>query len=169
MAKKVKKEIGLAVVGCGTIGRIRTMLARNYPGVNWMGVCDLNETLAKKLAEDSQADFYTTDFKELLKRSEVNAAIIATDENKHVAPTLEAVERGHDMLIEKPLATDVKESLKVFKAISASTVSWQVNALVEATPISGPASVGKAASDSRAIVDVRTFTIEAMRCPPALQ
>jgi len=122
MAKKVKKEIGLAVVGCGTIGRIRTMLARNYPGVSWMGVCDLNETLAKKLAADSQADFYTTDFKELLKRSEVNAAIIATDENKHVAPTLEAVERGHDMLIEKPLATDVKESLKVFKAITASKV-----------------------------------------------
>ncbi len=122
MAKKVKKEIGLAVVGCGTIGRIRTMLARDYPGVSWMGVCDLNESLAKKLAEDSQADFYTTDFKELLKRSEVNATIIATDENKHVAPTLAAVERGHAMLIEKPLATDVRESLKVFKAITASKV-----------------------------------------------
>ena len=122
MAKKIKKEIGLAVVGCGTIGRIRTMLARDYPGVSWMGVCDLNETLAKKLAQDSQADFYTTDFKELLKRSEVNATIIATDENKHVAPTLAAVERGHAMLIEKPLATDVKESLKVFNAITASKV-----------------------------------------------
>jgi len=122
MAKRVKKEIGLAIVGCGTIGRIRTMLARNYPGVSWMGLCDLKEGLAKKLAEDSQADFYTTDFKELLKRSEVNAVIIATDENKHVAPTLEAVERGHDMLIEKPLATDVRESLKVFNAIQASGV-----------------------------------------------
>jgi len=122
MAKKNKREIGLAVVGCGTIGRIRTMLARDYPGVAWIGVCDLNETLAKKLAQDSQADFYTTDFKELLKRSEVNATIIATDENKHVAPTLAAVERGHAMLIEKPLATDVKESLKVFNAITASKV-----------------------------------------------
>ena len=57
MASRVKKEIGLAVVGCGTIGRIRTMLARNYPGVSWLGVCDLKENLAKKLAEDAQADF----------------------------------------------------------------------------------------------------------------
>ena len=28
-----KKEIGLAIVGCGTIGRIRAMLARDYPTV----------------------------------------------------------------------------------------------------------------------------------------
>ena len=47
----------------------------------------------------------------------------------------------------------------------ASTASWQVKALVEATPISGPASVGSAMSDSRAIEEVRTLTIEAMRWP----
>jgi hypothetical protein len=34
-------------------------------------------------------------------------------------------------------------------ARQASTVSWQVNALVEATPISGPASVGMTTSLSR--------------------
>ena len=122
MAKKVRKEIGLAVVGCGTIGRIRTMLACNFPGVSWLGVCDLKENLAKKLAEDAQADFWTTDYKELLKRSEINAAIISTDENQHVAPTLQAVERGVDMLIEKPLATDARESQKILKAIQASGV-----------------------------------------------
>ena len=122
MAKKVRKEIGLAVVGCGTIGRIRTMLACNFPGVTWLGVCDLKENLAKKLAEDAQADFWTTDYKELLKRSEINAAIIATGENQHVAPTLQAVERRVDMLIEKPLATDAKESQKILQAIQASGV-----------------------------------------------
>ena len=81
-----RKEIGLAVVGSGTIGRIRAVLAKDYPGVGWLGVCDIKEDLAKKLAEDAGADFYTTDHRELLKRSEVNAAIIATDENNHVAP-----------------------------------------------------------------------------------
>ena len=30
---KNRKEIGLAVVGCGTIGRIRAIMARDYPGV----------------------------------------------------------------------------------------------------------------------------------------
>ena len=116
--KKDRKEIGLAVVGCGTIGRIRAILARDYPGVGWLGVCDINETLARKLAGDAQADFCTTDYKELLKRPEVNATIIATDENNHVGPILAAVEQGHRLMIEKPLATDVKDSKK------ASTPWW---------------------------------------------
>jgi myo-inositol 2-dehydrogenase / D-chiro-inositol 1-dehydrogenase len=121
-SKQERKEIGLAIVGSGTIGRIRAVLARDYPGVGWLGVCDLNEKLARKLAEDAKADFYTTDYKELLKRSEVNATIVATDETNHVAPILGAVERGHRLFIEKPLATDVKDSKRVYDAIRKSGV-----------------------------------------------
>ena len=120
--KKDRKQIGLAVVGSGTIGRIRAILARDYPGVGWLGVCDINEMLAKKLAEDTGADFCTTDYKELLRRPEVNATIIATDENNHVQPILAAVERGHRLLIEKPLATDVKDSKRVYETIKKSGV-----------------------------------------------
>jgi hypothetical protein len=54
-------------------------------------------------------------------------------------------------------------------ASAASTESWQVNALVEATPISGPASVGSVTSDSRAIVDSRTLTIAPIGMPALRQ
>jgi myo-inositol 2-dehydrogenase/D-chiro-inositol 1-dehydrogenase len=119
---KREKELGLALVGCGTIGRIRALLAHDYPGVGWLGLCDIKEDLGKRLAKDSKADFFTTDYKELLKRPEVNSAIIATDENCHTGPTLIGIEQGHDLLIEKPLATDVKESALVLKAIQDSGV-----------------------------------------------
>jgi len=118
--RKKREEIGLAIVGCGAVGRIRAIQARDYPGVKWLGVCDIKENLRKKLAGDARADFSTTDYRELLKRPEVNAAIIATDENNHVEPILTAVEQGHDLFIEKPLATDVKESYKVLTAINKS-------------------------------------------------
>lgn len=120
--KQKKKEIGLAVVGCGTIGRIRAMLARDYPGVGWIGLCDINEKIGRKLKEDCKADFFTTNFEELLARSEVTATIIATDENNHVGPTLAAVGRGHALFIEKPLATDAHESKQILDAIKASGV-----------------------------------------------
>ena len=114
------KDIGLAIVGCGTVGRIRAMLAKDYPGVKWLGLCDINEEAGQKLAEVSGADFFTGDFETLLKRPEVNAAIIATDENSHVDPTLLAVEQGHDLFIEKPLATDAEESARVLSTIESS-------------------------------------------------
>jgi len=30
------KEIGLAIIGSGTIGRIRAMIAKDHPGVGWI-------------------------------------------------------------------------------------------------------------------------------------
>ena len=110
-------EIGLAIVGCGTIGRIRAKFAREYPGVKWLGLCDVNDDLGKKLEEDTNADFYTNDLNELINRPEVNAVMIITDENKHTEPTLAAVERGHKLFIEKPLATEARDSLKILNAI----------------------------------------------------
>ena len=80
--------IGLAVVGCGAIGRIRAMLAREYPGVSWLGLCDVHEPTRKQLADDTGADFVTTDVDELLARPEVTAVIVATDEGEHVDPIL---------------------------------------------------------------------------------
>src|SRR3954447_12088561 len=117
-----RQAIGLAIVGCGTIGRIRAEFARDYPGIGWLGLCDANAEVGRKLAEDAKADFFTTDFNELLKRPEVTAAIIATDENAHVAPVLAACERKLDLFIEKPLATDARESAKVLEAIRAAKV-----------------------------------------------
>jgi predicted dehydrogenase len=120
--KKKREDFGLAVVGCGTIGRIRAMFAREYPGVGWLGLCDINPDLGRRLAADAEADFFTTDFNELIARPEVSAVIVATDENHHVAPTLAAVERGHTLFIEKPLATDARESEKVLQAIEAAGI-----------------------------------------------
>ena len=122
MALKDRKPIGLAVVGCGTIGRIRAKLARDYPGVEWIGLCDLKSDIGTKLRDDVEADFFTTDYRELLARPEVTATIVATDENFHFDPTMLAIEKGHDLFIEKPLATDARQSARILSAIEQSGV-----------------------------------------------
>lgn len=117
-----RKQIGLAIIGCGTIGRIRAELARAYPGIGWIGLCDLKSDIGGKLAEDIQADFFTNDYRELLQRPEVTATIVATDENFHFDPTMLAVEKGHSLFIEKPLATDARQSAQILAAIEAAGV-----------------------------------------------
>jgi predicted dehydrogenase len=122
MPQNTRKEIGLAIIGCGTIGRIRAKLARAYPGIGWIGLCDLKSDLGHKLRDDVQADFFTNDFRELIARPEVTATIIATDENFHFDPTMAAIERGHDLFIEKPLATDARQSAQIHAAIEAAGI-----------------------------------------------
>ena len=114
--------IGLAVIGCGTVGRIRAELAREHPSVGWLGLCDLDEEVMGALARDVRADYATSDFRELVARPEVTAVIVATDENWHVEPVLASVARGHALFIEKPLATDPLDSERVLRAIEAAQV-----------------------------------------------
>ncbi|MFA5709825.1 Gfo/Idh/MocA family protein [Mycolicibacterium sp.] len=119
---KAHGEVGLAIIGCGTVGRIRAKLAREYPGIGWLGLCDVDELTLKDLETDTEADFATTNLDELLARPEVGAVIVATDEREHVEPILKSVELGVPMFIEKPLATNPIGSAQVLAAIEAAGI-----------------------------------------------
>ena len=92
-------------------------MAARHPAVEWIGLAEKNPNRAGEVAPKIDADFVTQSHVELLKRPEVTAAIICTDEHLHVDPIMAAVERGMPMLIEKPLATNLAESARVLKAI----------------------------------------------------
>jgi myo-inositol 2-dehydrogenase / D-chiro-inositol 1-dehydrogenase len=115
-------KIGLAVIGCGTIGRVRAELALEHPSIGWLGLCDRDADVMAKLAEDTEADCTDADFRRLVARPEVDAVIVATDENWHVEPILASVEHGHRLFIEKPLATDPIESATVLAAIEENDI-----------------------------------------------
>ncbi|HXN16321.1 MAG TPA: Gfo/Idh/MocA family oxidoreductase [Usitatibacter sp.] len=122
MARKHPKRIGLAIIGAGRVGLFRGEVAARHPQVDFIGLADLKPERLKLVGDKVGADFVTSDFRALIARPEVTAAIIATDEHLHVEPILAAVERGLDLMIEKPLATDLAESARVLKAIEKSGV-----------------------------------------------
>jgi predicted dehydrogenase len=122
VARKTPKRIGLAIVGAGRVGLFRGEVAARHPQVDFIGIADVKPDRLKLVGNKVKADFVTADFRELLARPEVTAAIIATDEHLHVDPVLAGVERGLSLLIEKPLATDLAESERVLAAIRKSGV-----------------------------------------------
>jgi predicted dehydrogenase len=122
MPKKNPKRIGLAIIGGGRVGLIRGEVAARHPQVDFIGLAEIKSERAAEVGPKIAADFVTADFRELLARPEVTAAIIATDEHLHVEPILAAVERKLPLLIEKPLATGLADSERVLAAIRKSGV-----------------------------------------------
>ena len=119
---KIRTSIGLAIIGCGDIGKANAQCARMYPAVEWIGVCDVNFDLATSLAEEIHADFVTSDASELLSRSELNAAIIATNETAHFIPVSLAIERNLSLFIEKPLAVEFRQSRELLNKIMCHNI-----------------------------------------------
>lgn len=122
MPRKAPQRIGLAIVGAGRVGLFRGEVAARHPQVDFIGLADVKADRLKLVGDKVKADFATADYRELLARPEVTAAIIATDEHLHVDPILAAVERGLALLIEKPLATELTESQRVLDAIRKAKV-----------------------------------------------
>jgi myo-inositol 2-dehydrogenase / D-chiro-inositol 1-dehydrogenase len=118
--KTSAKGVGLAIIGGGRVGLFRGEVASRHPAVEWIGLAEKNPNRAGEVAPKINADFVTQSHVELLRRPEVTAAIICTDEHLHVDPIMAAIERGLPMLIEKPLATRLDESERVLKAIKAA-------------------------------------------------
>ncbi|MFN3656030.1 MAG: Gfo/Idh/MocA family protein [Pseudolabrys sp.] len=115
--KNQAKRLGLAIIGGGRVGLFRGEVAARHPAVEWIGLAEKNPNRAGEVGPKISADFVTQSHVELIKRPEVNCAIIATDEHLHVDPIMACIERGIPMLIEKPLATRLEESARMLKLI----------------------------------------------------
>ena len=118
------KRIGLAIVGAGRVGLMRGEIAARFPQVDWIGIAEIDPGRASHVAAKLGADFVTADYRELLRRPEVTAALISTVGHLHADPTLAALENPNkvSLLIEKPIANDLAQSERVLEAIRQSGV-----------------------------------------------
>ncbi len=112
MAKKVR----VGVVGAGGIARQAHVV--NYaqlPGVELVGICDVDEKRALALAEEFDVPAVFTDHRKLLKE-DLDAVSICTPNVYHAPVALDAFERGANVLCEKPMATTAKDAKAMVEA-----------------------------------------------------
>ena len=85
-----KQNLGIAVVGSGRIGSLRSKLIRNHPSVDFIAVSDLNLSQAKKLGNTINADFVSDNNMEIISHPEVDAVIVSTSEHQNLATVLQS-------------------------------------------------------------------------------
>jgi predicted dehydrogenase len=114
-----KYKIG--IIGCGLIGNKR---AKALLGHELIYVADMNEELAKKLAEEYNCK-YTKDYKEVTS-SDADIIIVSTSNNMLVPIALDAVKNGKHVLIEKPGARTPEEMKKLIDAVHGTDIKVKV-------------------------------------------
>lgn len=105
----------LAIIGCGHWG---PNLVRNFnanPGADVKIICDLDSTKLLKLRESYPTISTTLNYSDVLASKGVNAVVITTPASKHYQIAKEALLAGKDVLVEKPLTTNIKEAEELVK------------------------------------------------------
>lgn len=105
----IRDGVGVAVIGCGTIGTLRAHILHRHPAVCYLAVCDTIPARAEALARACRADRWSADAREVAADPAVQAVIVATTEDAHYAPALAALRAGKHVLAEKPFTIDPAE------------------------------------------------------------
>jgi predicted dehydrogenase len=114
----------VGIVGCGLVGRKRARTLGH--GHQLIAAVDTDLERAQSLAASFSGAVVTTDWREAVCRSDVDAVIVATT-NQCLAPvSLSAIEAGKHVLVEKPAARNSAELQPLIAASKARGVCVQV-------------------------------------------
>jgi predicted dehydrogenase len=126
------ERINVGFVGCG--GRmnahIRRVMERNKErgDVQAVAVNDIWDKRKERAREATGVDERSVhhDYRELCARSDVDAVIISSPDHWHHLHTMEALRRGKDVYLEKPMTYTVEEAKEIAEAVQAGGRILQV-------------------------------------------
>ena len=101
------KRLRTAVVGVGHLGKEHARILSTLPEVELVGVADVVADQAQAVASRCGTRAFT-DFQSLV--SQVDAAVIAVPTAHHVTAAAAFLKRGLAVLVEKPLAADLRQA-----------------------------------------------------------
>jgi len=107
----------VAVIGVGALGKHHARILSQLPDVELAGVVDINEARAREIGGVVSAP-WSTNAAEMLGR--VDAVTVAVPTQSHLQVALPFLQRGTAVLVEKPLARDVREARQMIDAAAAS-------------------------------------------------
>jgi predicted dehydrogenase len=112
--KSVAKRYRVGLIGAGYISEYHISALRRISNVEIVGICDLDETKAQSIAE--RFGLQTFPSLKSLRDAGAEAVHVLTPPSTHASLALEAIGLGCHVLVEKPLAEDPEDCVRIQRA-----------------------------------------------------
>lgn len=109
-----KKKIRFAVVGCGHIGKRHAEMVVRDPGAELVALCDIRPK--EELGIEAYPVAFFSDMTSLLQSGlDIDVINICVPNGLHAELAIQAIESGHHVVIEKPMALQVQDAEQVLQ------------------------------------------------------
>ncbi len=119
----MSKVYGVVLIGCGHIGQEHIENIYYRENVKIVGVVDFVPERAELFSRKyscGEKVLHGTDYREMIKRDDVDIVIIATYVNTHLQILKDCLEAGKHVLCEKPIASSIEEGEEFYKLVKNS-------------------------------------------------
>jgi predicted dehydrogenase len=121
------EKIKVGLIGAGYIGLVHLEMLRRLPGVEIVAVADSDAGRARAAAEKFGIPKVHTRAEDLVRDPGVEVVHNCTPNVLHFGLNRDAIEAGKDVLSEKPLALDARESAELVRLAEARGAATGVN------------------------------------------
>ena len=116
---------GFGVIGNGRIASKHTESIIGIPEAELIAVCDIIPERAEDFSNRYNAKAYV-DYKELLKREDIDIITIATPSGEHAEIAVAAAKAGKHIMVEKPMAMNLKDADRMIQTCKECGVKLAV-------------------------------------------
>src|SRR5579885_1046902 len=116
-------KVGVGVIGVGGISNyVHLPGLRLCPQAEIVALCDSNADLLQQRAREYAVEHTFTDYHALLEHPAVDAVVVATPTIMHAPIALAAIAAGKHVLVEKQLAMNYAEAVRMYEAATRAGV-----------------------------------------------
>ena len=106
-------ELRVGVIGAGRWATMAHLPAwKRDPRCELVAVCDVAQELADNAARDYEIPAATTRAEDLIANDDIEVIDVVTGDDAHFELTMDALEAGKHVLVEKPVAHDFRDTLR---------------------------------------------------------
>ncbi|HEV8343461.1 MAG TPA: Gfo/Idh/MocA family oxidoreductase [Candidatus Binatia bacterium] len=122
-----ERKINVGIIGTGWIGEIRAKTCANHPLIENVHLAEIDSAKLHQVAEATRAKTATTDYRELLRRDEIDAFFVCTTpETTHYPITKECLLARKHTLLEKPMGLALKEADEMMALAKEAGVKFTI-------------------------------------------
>ncbi|MCP4976430.1 MAG: Gfo/Idh/MocA family oxidoreductase [Maribacter sp.] len=117
------ENIRWGIIGCGTVTEVKSGPAyQNTDGFEVVAVMRRNEEKAADYARRHNVPKFYGNAEDLINDGDIDAVYIATPPDSHLTYALKVAKAGKPCCVEKPMAPNYQDSLKIYNAFNENDI-----------------------------------------------
>lgn len=108
-----KTTFNVAVIGAGAIGRYHIESFQKHPAARVVALVETSTARGREVARRFHIPALFTDYRDVLKRADVDVVSIALPNYLHAPVALAALRAGKHVMVDKPMATDARAAARL--------------------------------------------------------